>query len=104
MCIRGSTSALGHVAARPVDGDPDRHRGEAGADAELASVAAARVLDPILDDRLADRAIDHRYSSSPRRRILCAIRDCSDQSSMKPGEADCEKRPPDSAKEARSAS
>jgi len=33
-----------------------------------------------------------------------AIRDCSENSSMKPGEAVCEKSPPDSAKEARLAS
>ena len=33
--------------------------------------------------------------------IRHAIRDCSDQSSMKPGAAFCEKRPPDSANVAR---
>ena len=32
---------------------------------------------------------------SPRARR--AIRDCSDQISMKPGDADCENSPPDSA-------
>ena len=41
------------------------------------------------------------YSSSRSRH---AMRDCSDHSSMNPGEAACEKRPPDSEKEARLAS
>ncbi len=41
------------------------------------------------------------YSSSRSRH---AMRDCSDHSSMNPGEAVCEKRPPDSEKEARPAS
>ena len=41
------------------------------------------------------------YSCS---RIRHAMRDCSDHSSIKPGEAVCEKRPPDSEKEARAAS
>ncbi len=43
-----------------------------------------------------------RAAQALRRRQ--AMRDCSDHSSMKPGEAVCEKRPPDSEKDARLAS
>ena len=74
------------------------------ADPDLAPVAAAQVAEGEADRRLAELVV-HQLSPPPRaRRIRCAIRDCSDQSSMKPGEAVCEKRPPDSAKPARSAS
>ena len=60
---------------------------------------------------LEPRAATRGDSSRPRtgsllggRRSRQAMRECSEKSSMKPGAAVCEKRPPDSEKEARPAS
>jgi len=87
-------SALGDVAARQVGADPDRDRADTDPDTDLTPVAAAQVPEGEADRGPAERVV-HQPSPSSRSRIRCAIRDCNDQSSMKPGEAACEKRPPD---------
>ena len=58
--------------------------------------------DEARDGRHRERGADvcQRYSLRSRQ----AMRDCSDHSSMKPGEAVCEKSPPDSANDASAAS
>lgn len=96
--------SLRDVTGRGVGGDAHRDDGNPGTDANLAPVATTRVLDREADRCLAELVVGHTYLSSPRWRIRCAMRDCNDQSSMNPGEAVCEKSPPDWAKEARSAS
>jgi len=100
---RSGDSALGDFAARQVGGDRHESRGDADPDPDLALVAAAQIAECEADSGFADSVVDH-FSPSPRSRIRCAIRDCSDQSSMKPGEAFWSKRPPDSEKLASSAS
>src|SRR4051794_18358237 len=103
MKIAAARLALGNVAAGEVRGNAKADGGETGADTNLAPIVGAEVEEHHPHRQLADRRV-HQSSSTPRWRIRCAIRDCSDHSSMNPGEAVWEKRPPDSANEARSAS
>ncbi len=83
----------------------DHHRPEYGRDRtgfRTSSRLGGRHAIPAQLAREATRLrVGEPYSSSRSRH---AMRDCSDHSSMNPGEAVWEKRPPDSEKEARLAS
>jgi hypothetical protein len=65
-------------------------------------VAEELISGPVHDEECYSGRAGSKSTHSLRRRQ--AIRDCSENSSMNPGEAVCENSPPDSEKEARAAS
>src|SRR5258705_595484 len=82
----GNLAAAGQVAA-----DQQGRDAEAGGEAQLRPVAVAHQVGQRADHDLADCAVHHLpSSSSDALRILCAIRLCSVNSSMKTGLAACE--------------
>src|SRR5439155_5804806 len=101
--------ALGRLAGdRHVGGGQDRRGAHRGGGAELAVVADQPQPNHEAPDQLVDGA---RHSSPPcassaaaRRRTRCASRDCSVNSSMKPGLAAWLNSPPDSPNVARARS
>src|SRR5919106_1983823 len=91
---------FGNLATGQVGADRERREGESQREAELGAVAPPHEGDAELHHRLSDRLVDHCSSPFPSFRTLCAMRLCSEKSSMKPGLAACEKAPPDSPKPA----
>src|SRR4029077_19500764 len=80
-------SAFGDFPAGQVGDDDCGEDADPEGDPRLAPVAPPRVAEGELDRGLADPVVHQPSPPSPWLRRRCAIRDCNDQSSMKPGEA-----------------
>ncbi len=100
----GATADHGDGAERPGRSQPGERKCTGGGQA-TAQIPLARVPDGVAEQLVGGSG--HESDVTRKRYSLCsrhAIRDCNENSSMNPGEAVWEKRPPDSVKEARLAS